>query len=502
MHVKPHDSTEDFGLRGLEFLAHDDLEDHIKISKASHIYIHTQNSVLHQKLLPNAEFHYLRSKRGRVLAQGLKYETECLRESDGLGIMPSKYDDSETHLGFPWSDNPWIDYTNPFSQPHKSADIKIVMNPSEFLAVDSGPVNSSQSQVASKPAKRSRDDSGQVQVEQLGEHASSQSLSRKRPRLEEDSGGFACPFYKKDPWKFHLCLNYKLSKICYVKQHLSRYHNDASKYCPICHRQFNDEIERGSHILAKDCQQSQSTFHVMTADQKKDIHLAAGRKISVEEKWYQIWTILFPCAKRPDSPYVKGHVFAEALSSIRAFCRGPGAHIVTQTFRQANYHGLTDHDLFDEILSQIESQALTHSPEPPSTLHLDDGIDTECTDSLNVSTSPDSHSANSINSVLDSPSMVITGDYGLVIPHLLPISNDGQEALGSSSETLLCDLEAGSDHFEYDSAGAGELFDLAEPGFSYKLSRPRDGYDSESCADNDDFLDILAFPGSPGGVTI
>ncbi|KAI0540200.1 hypothetical protein GGR58DRAFT_174864 [Xylaria digitata] len=344
--------------------------------------------------------------------------------------MPSNYGDN---LEFLRSDISLLpNCANPLIQPHEFDDIKIVTNASAYITADSSPDDSLPSKAISKPAKRQRDDSERNQDGKVGEHASSQSSSSKKPRLADDSGGFACPFYKKDPWRFYQCLNYKLSKICYVKQHLSRYHDDASEYCPICHHQFNDETERGSHILAKNCQPNQTTIHVMTANQKKDIQLATGRKISVEDKWYQIWSILFPWAKRPDSPYVKGHAFAEALSSIRAFCHGPGSHIVTET--------------------------------PPSALLLDGNIDTECADSSNVSTSPNSHSTVSRTSLLDSPSTRSLENYSLVIPHISSISYDEQEAFSGTLETP-CDTVTAAEYYEYGNDGAGEPFDAENTEF-------------------------------------
>lgn len=56
----------------------------------------------------------------------------------------------------------------------------------------------------------------------------------------------ACPFAKKDPLHHRACYKQTLTKISYVKQHLSRNHRTPI-YCPICTGVFENEEDRDVH---------------------------------------------------------------------------------------------------------------------------------------------------------------------------------------------------------------------------------------------------------------
>ncbi|KAI3320410.1 hypothetical protein HD806DRAFT_506254 [Xylariaceae sp. AK1471] len=184
----------------------------------------------------------------------------------------------------------------------------------------------------------------------------------KRPRHEVTSRAFACPYYKLDPMNNHRCLNYKLAKISYVKQHLWRCHAGSQYYCPVCCQLFNHQQELDHHITAPGCESRQATFQCMTETQKKEIQGTTGRKITQEQKWYEIWTILFgPSTKKPASPYIEEHIFVEAISSIRTFCRESGSHLIMEALSQANGHELSVPELLDQVLENIQHQAIRYS---------------------------------------------------------------------------------------------------------------------------------------------
>ncbi|KAF2973223.1 hypothetical protein GQX73_g344 [Xylaria multiplex] len=164
-------------------------------------------------------------------------------------------------------------------------------------------------------------------------------------------------------------------------------------------------------------------------------------------------------------------------------------------FRRANDGGLTDHELFDEILDQIESQALTHSPKLPSTLLIDQNIDTEYADSSNVSISSNSRNTASTTSVLGSPSISNLESCRLIIPHISSISYDEQEAFSGTLETSPCGTIATAGHYECDNGGAGEPFDPENAELCRKCPPcPQGDYDSESHADADILFEYFCFP--------
>ncbi|KAK5632040.1 hypothetical protein RRF57_007754 [Xylaria bambusicola] len=206
-----------------------------------------------------------------------------------------------------------------------------------------------------------RKDSEEIESEKLAEELESGGTSARKRITPNDTGGLACPFYKKDPWKFDRCLTYRMSKISYVKQHLLRCHNTPECNRPICQNPLNNKTEQESHTAFQCCQKNQCTLYGMTATQKRDIQKAAGRKITCEVKWYQIWSILFPGAKKPDSPFVKSHYFAEVLSSVQAFHNNSKPHILEEAFRQVLKDGRTYQEAFDGLLRRIEHQILTQT---------------------------------------------------------------------------------------------------------------------------------------------
>jgi hypothetical protein len=167
--------------------------------------------------------------------------------------------------------------------------------------------------------------------------------------------------------KNHRCLNYKLSKISYVKQHLWRCHANPQYYCPVCCGDFNHRQEWDQHVITRGCESRPSTFQYMTEAQKKEIQGTTGRKMTQEQKWYEIWTILFGASARmPDSPYIEEHIFVEAISSVRTFCRDSGSHLITEGLRQANGRRLNVLEFFDQVLENVQHYALRQSRGLPS----------------------------------------------------------------------------------------------------------------------------------------
>ncbi|KAJ2997269.1 hypothetical protein NUW58_g702 [Xylaria curta] len=318
--------------------------------------------------------------------------------------------------------------------------IKTAMNVREGSLAQKNP-ETSQSGSRSKPAKR-RKDSEELESEQHGGQATSKGISTKRTRVSDDTGDLACPFYKMDPWKFDRCLGYKLSKMSYVKQHLLRYHYVPHCNCPIGQHPLSDKAERDSHAGFQDCQKSQYTTYVMTAGQERDIQRAAGRKITSADKWYQIWSILFPDAKKPDSPFVKGHYFAEVLSSIRAFYHTSRPYNIEETFLRVMENSNTYHEAFDGLLKKIEHQVLTQSLGLSLSFHFNSDIETDGAGSPVARRSPCTRSLSTDNKVLLSFSPILDDHNPIPIPSPSAIVGNKREALAlEDSSGIPCNPE-------------------------------------------------------------
>jgi len=164
----------------------------------------------------------------------------------------------------------------------------------------------------------------------VDEHLASMP-SGEPPRVQQDSNShrktpidyqaaetryWACPFYQNDHSLNLSCLRLELKRIVDVRQHLKRYH--APIRCPKCCDLFESKKERNDHFHLARCGTERPHLPPeMTEDMWNLIAmrgLSKKRGNSVDEqRWFNIWEILFPGTTHPDSPYV-GSEFSERLS--------------------------------------------------------------------------------------------------------------------------------------------------------------------------------------------
>ncbi|KAH8896353.1 hypothetical protein GQ53DRAFT_761271 [Thozetella sp. PMI_491] len=118
---------------------------------------------------------------------------------------------------------------------------------------------------------------------------------------------FACHFYKKNPSQYRMCLRYNLTTVSRVQQHLKRCHTPILQ-CPTCRCTFGEnQCDFDEHLRARSCQSrllplmperalSEETWRSITA-RRRTPHQSA------RDRWYVIWTIIFPGEPLPPSPY-------------------------------------------------------------------------------------------------------------------------------------------------------------------------------------------------------
>lgn len=215
---------------------------------------------------------------------------------------------------------------------------------------------------AGREEKRKRpadDDSG------LGNDLSS-SLTVSVKRSCSDSGGltFACPFCKKDPGRYGICYNHKLSRIGDVKQHLLRRHA-IPIYCSSWNRTFDNEEDRDNHTRERTCEIRPKIVHDgVTAQQKKLLRKRTDTRLSEEEQWYKIFEILFPRHRRPESPYIN-QVFGAQVQHLRDYVTEEGPAIIIEHLAARESQDFpTDetnissfqHQLFREALQKVVQQ--------------------------------------------------------------------------------------------------------------------------------------------------
>ncbi|KAI1096770.1 hypothetical protein F5B19DRAFT_434432 [Rostrohypoxylon terebratum] len=136
-------------------------------------------------------------------------------------------------------------------------------------------------------------------------------------QIASSKKSWACPWYKKDPLKYHGCSKYKLQRIKDVKQHTWRKHMKPDYYCPVCYMVFSTSDKRDGHVQKKDCaSQPKPEFDGITQELRKDLNQMANRGKNDKEQWYAMWETIFPRETRPQSPYI-GNVLETLVPLLR-----------------------------------------------------------------------------------------------------------------------------------------------------------------------------------------
>ncbi|KAK8071492.1 hypothetical protein PG997_011695 [Apiospora hydei] len=127
-----------------------------------------------------------------------------------------------------------------------------------------------------------------------------------------------CPWFFQGRWG-ELC-SHKCNRVGDVRQHIFRRHRQPL-HCPNCGVVCNSEQTYQTHITQRTCIPAAFDHAGVTPDQWSDIcaraqappHTVNGGE---EERWFQIWDILFPGQPRPRSPYTDGSIFTMRVGDI------------------------------------------------------------------------------------------------------------------------------------------------------------------------------------------
>ncbi|KAG9687106.1 hypothetical protein KCU95_g8905, partial [Aureobasidium melanogenum] len=147
-------------------------------------------------------------------------------------------------------------------------------------------------------------------------------------RSDDELPPLACPFAKFDPFKHEKCYTFVLRGVSRVKQHLERVHS-IPIHCPKCYSIFRNNTEaRDKHVREGTCQNApeRRLEGIDESTMRKLKRRVTSR--SVPESWYSMYELLFPGARRPESPFMDATLSAE-LSAFRDFCIHEGRDIVT-----------------------------------------------------------------------------------------------------------------------------------------------------------------------------
>ncbi|KAK4102504.1 hypothetical protein N658DRAFT_485309 [Parathielavia hyrcaniae] len=131
---------------------------------------------------------------------------------------------------------------------------------------------------------------------------------KKRVNPKEAAKGgkkFACPFCKHDPGRYKsvkTCCGPGWDDVHRVKEHIYRRHSWKS-FCPRCFEHFDKPDSLKSHQRADvPCKLREKAPDTINEEQEKKLRTRAKPLCSEEEKWEEMYRVIFPGEKIP-SPY-------------------------------------------------------------------------------------------------------------------------------------------------------------------------------------------------------
>ena len=176
--------------------------------------------------------------------------------------------------------------------------------------------------------------------EQDGDGDTPRNPDKKRRATDGEPAShrtLACPFWKYDPYtKYRSCGAYTLKRIRDVKQHLTRRHT-PTLYCQVCYVIFQERDRLEEHIETRSCSRAPgSQLDGISPTTDRILRGRANPKLSTEEQWFDIWSLLFPDKPRPFSPY-NDPVLSADIGDFREYWQNHS------------------HDALDDIIGELES---------------------------------------------------------------------------------------------------------------------------------------------------
>lgn len=216
------------------------------------------------------------------------------------------------------------------------------------------------SQTSLGPPGTSRDGKRQREDDEDSERGPPRKQAKTwDPPNTEKSKFLACPFWKLNPKKHCNCFFKKMTKIAYVKQHLTRRHT-SGLYCQRCFKIFEDEQNLERHLTGVPCTRD-SSARLEVVSHRQSLMLSAKSKGTVEEQWYAIWHILFPTDARPSSIHIDADS-SQDLALFREFSQKHGLAVMLEEFRARNLlpNPNTSYNELESVLSRGMDAVFEH----------------------------------------------------------------------------------------------------------------------------------------------
>ncbi|KAK1705867.1 hypothetical protein BDP67DRAFT_387402, partial [Colletotrichum lupini] len=170
----------------------------------------------------------------------------------------------------------------------------------------------------------------------------------------------ACPFWKFNTDKYHVCVTKKLTRVRDVKQHLKRSHT-PEHYCQRCFKIFANEDSLRGHVSNPEgwtCLLNETgALDGISHEQSRNLHRKSAPGQTDENQWFAIWDILFPGKTKPRSAYMNPDM-CEELSAFQEHLNYNAAQIVQDSLETAGFlwHLTTEEE--SQNLRRVVNEAL------------------------------------------------------------------------------------------------------------------------------------------------
>ncbi|KAK8086565.1 hypothetical protein PG994_001539 [Apiospora phragmitis] len=132
----------------------------------------------------------------------------------------------------------------------------------------------------------------------------------KRAKTEENPGpSFVCPFFRHNPKRFchhRTCVGPGWKTIHRLKEHLYRVHKLPPNACPRCGDPFGDAKALNAHLRSDDPCRKKDIAAAQGIDEQQEKKLRerkrVGSAVTDEQRWRDIYMILFPEANKNNLP--------------------------------------------------------------------------------------------------------------------------------------------------------------------------------------------------------
>lgn len=163
----------------------------------------------------------------------------------------------------------------------------------------------------------------------------------------------ACPYQKRDPIRHRDCLKLTLHRIKDVKQHLRRRHRQPEFYCSRCYDIFDNSQQRDEHTRRANCPtRPMPNFEGISEEQIKELIKSSGRSADDQQKWFQVWEVVFPGQPKPQSAFLDNYL-EEMVSLFQGVWSSRQSDILKSVSRKDGIDSTSYGPIVNEIMETI-----------------------------------------------------------------------------------------------------------------------------------------------------